>query len=53
MTHDRRPVPLSLCPSVTETAGESLHREEWVKPEKVHSMIHSWMRDQVNTNAPG
>ena len=25
--------------------------KEWVKPEKVQSMIHGWMRDQVNAGA--
>ena len=26
--------------------------KEWIKPEKVHSMIHGWMRDQANAGAP-
>jgi transposase len=24
----------------------------WTTPDKVHSMIHGWMRDQVNAGAP-
>jgi transposase len=26
--------------------------KEWIKPEKVQSMIHGWMRDQANAGAP-
>ncbi len=26
--------------------------KEWIKPEKVHSMIHGRMRDQANAGAP-
>ena len=25
--------------------------KEWIKPEKVQSMIHNWMRDQANAGA--
>lgn len=26
--------------------------KEWTAPEKIHSLIHGWMRDQANTGAP-